>query len=479
MKARVLYLLVPIVIFTLAISVSFIEPDTFYNRTFQHESAKDIQSYDLPSGVFTTHLPVVSVNTRSQRIPGGRLPGDEERYELSEQGLSEINVEVTFLGEDTFVSDAMFRVRGNSSRLFEKKSYAMTFVEADFTEKNIGVLGMEPDDNWALHGPALDRTLLRNYLAMNLTGELMPYAPDVRFVELFVNDQYEGIYVLMETVSKGEGRVNIPTPDRNSMMTSYIVEIDREAKLEFPLNDFLVDTYRLYPSATELTYPTDRQYTDARFDFVNRDFSKLAKNIYQIPYATEKNAYKDWIDETAFYDYFIVNELFRNIDAGYYSTYFYRHLRGKLTPVVWDFNNSLDNYQETVFDETGFSMTQVIFYEQLLKEERFVKGLIERYQSLRKSKLSDERLMNMIDDSINYLGDAISRNNQRWDRYYDYEKYSPNDFLIPVERNPTSYTQAVNQMTAFLLARGQWLDEHIDVLYQYSHPSRHSFESIK
>lgn len=262
-------------------------------------------------------------------------------------------------------------------------------------------------------------------------------------------------------------------------MTSYIVEIDRAEKLEFPLNDFLVDTYRVYPSATELTYPTDQQYSEERFKFVNEDYSKLTKQLYQIPYATEKNDYKNWVDDTAFYDYFIINELFRNVDAGYYSTYFYRNLRGKLTPVVWDFNNSLNNYQEVTFDETGFSLVEAPLFEQLLIEERFVEGLIDRYHVLRASKLSDDRLKRLIDDSVDYLGEAVTRNNARWGLYFDLSQYNTDDFLQPIERNPTSYESALSQMEDYLFARSKWLDEHIHVLNQYSHPSRHNFHSIK
>lgn len=479
MKARIAYLLVPIIILGLALFVSVNQSEHYYNRTYQHEQTTASRPVPLEIAELETHLPVISVDTRSQTIPGALLLTPTTHYQLSEEGLSEIHVDVRLFDEQEVKSKAMFRIRGNSSRLFEKKSYALSFVNDDFTDRELEVFGMEQDNNWALHGPALDRTLLRNYLAMNLSGELMPYAPDVRFVELVIDGSYEGVYLLMETVSKGEGRVDIPTPEPNSRMTSYIVEIDRAEKLMFPLNDFLVDTYRVYPSATELTYPTDQQYSDARFSFIDEDFSKIAKNLYQIPYGKESNDYKSLIDETAFYDYFIVNELFRNVDAGYYSTYFYRNLRGKLTPVVWDFNNSLNNYQEVSFDETGFSLVEAPLFEQLLIEERFVAGLIDRYHLLRANKLSDDRLDGLVDASVQYLGDAITRNNNRWARYFDHSQYSTSDFLQPIERNPTSYEAALVQMKDYLFRRSQWLDDHIDVLYQYSHPSRHSFSSVK
>lgn len=479
MKARIVYLLVPMIIISLAIGVTFIQSEQYYNRTFQHEQTKDERTVQVDTTQFRTHLPVVSVETNDQTIPGASILTPFKHYQLSEDGSTEITVDVTLLDEEQKASQALFRVRGNSSRLFEKTSYAMSFVDDNSNERALNVFGMEADNNWALHGPALDRTLLRNYLAMNLSGELMPFAPDVRFIELFIDGEYEGVYLMMETVSKGEGRVDIPTPEPNSPLTSYIIEIDRAEKLEFPLNDFLVDTYRVYPSATELTYPTDQQYSEERFKFVDEDFSKFAKNLYQIPYASEPNEYKDWIDETAFYDYFIINELFRNVDAGYYSTYFYRNLRGKLTPVVWDFNNSLNNYQEVTFDETGFSLVEAPIFEQLLIEERFVEGLIDRYHVLRASKLSDDRLKNLIDDSVAYLGEAVTRNNARWGLYFDLSQYNTDDFLQPIERNPTSYEAALSQMEDYLFARSKWLDEHIDVLNQYSHPSRHSFHSVK
>ncbi|GEM01043.1 CotH protein [Halolactibacillus halophilus] len=479
MKARIFYLLVPVIILGLAIFVSFNQSERYYNRTFQHELPKETRTIQIDTTEFETHLPVVSVQTNNQTIPGATVLTPEKHYQLSEDGSTEITVDVTLFDEKQKEAKALFRVRGNSSRLFEKTSYALSFVNDDATDREVQVFGMEKDNNWALHGPALDRTLLRNYLAMNLSGELMPYAPDVRFVELVIDGSYEGVYLLMETVSKGEGRVDIPTPEPNSPMTSYIVEIDRAEKLEFPLNDFLVDTFRVYPSATELTYPTDQQYSEARFEFVNEDFSKLSKDLYQIPYASDHNEYKNLVDETAFYDYFIINELFRNVDAGNYSTYFYRNLRGKLTPVVWDFNNSLNNYQEVLFDETGFSLVEAPFFEQLLIEERFVEGLIDRYRVLRASKLSDDRLKSLIDDSVAYLGEAVTRNNSRWNLYFDLSRYNTDAFLQPIERNPTSYELAISQMEDYLFRRSQWLDDHIDVLYQYSHPSRHSFSSVK
>ena len=38
-------------------------------------------------------------------------------------------------------------------------------------------------------------------------------------------------------------------------------------------------------------------------------------------------------------------------------------------------------------------------------------------------------------------------------------------------RNPHDYEEAVAHMKAYLIARGTWLDEHIDSLRHYAHES--------
>ena len=60
---------------------------------------------------------------------------------------------------------------------FDKKSYAVTTVDGDGTEQDRRIMGMEAAHDWALHGPFLDKTLMRNYIAMNFSlslGALYP-----------------------------------------------------------------------------------------------------------------------------------------------------------------------------------------------------------------------------------------------------------------------------------------------------------------
>lgn len=463
--------------------ISLFDQGDFQKRYHQHKEIDTKRVTKLDVSKIQTHLPVIKIDTKKQRIPGKPIIIDANNYvyETTENGATEIETKMTLYDGDAtpLYLNGLIHYRGHSSRFFNKKSYDIGLIDNDKNKVDVSLLGMEADNNWVLHGPYLDRSLIRNYLAMNLAGEIMPFAPDVRFVELFVDNSYEGLYVLMEKVSKGDGRVPLTTPEKNSNQIGYIVEIDRSKKMNIILNDFLMDTYKTYPMGVELLYPSETQYTKERQQFVNKDFSYIAHSIYQIPFASEEDDYKKLINVQAFYDYFIINELFRNGDAGTYSTYFYRDIRGGLTPVVWDFNNALDNYQNTPFDESEFSLIHSIFYENLLKDEDFVEGLIKRYRYLRKTTLKTERIHQYIDETVAFLGDAIERNNNRWEEMYDLTKYDTYNYLIPADRNVKNYEEAIEQMKDYIEKRGNWLDRNIEVLYQYSHPSRHSHESIK
>lgn len=458
-----------------------IEKSEFKKRTHQHKEMSTDTSTMLDFSDIDTHLPVITIDTHENKIPGESIKEVKGRYEVAEDGESEIRASIQLYEGQSLPQEmsAMIHYRGNSSRSFRKKSYDLNFIDKNQNKKNVSILGMEADNNWALHGPYLDRSLLRNYLAMNLTGEIMNYAPNVRYVEVFVNNKYEGLYLLMEKISKSEGRLALTSPENNSDMTSYIVEYDRPYRMDSTLDNFLTYTYKSFPSAAELKYPKNDEYTIEREQFVSRDLSYITNVIYQYPYAQDNEHYKDLIDVQAFYDYFIINELFRNIDAGHYSTYFYRDLKGKLTPVVWDFNNSVDNYQELSFSESGYSMTQSIFYERLLKDEDFTNGLIRRYVELRKNKLNEDRINRYIDDTVNFLGNSIERNNTRWQDMYDLSQYDTRNYLHRVERNVENHEEAITQLKGYLEKRGEWLDNNIDTLRQYSHPSRHGHESIK
>lgn len=138
---------------------------------------------------------------------------------------------------------------------------------------------MEAAHDWVLHGPFLDKTLMRNYMAMNFSGELMDFAPDVRFCEVILNGAYQGVYVMMETISRGKGRVDIARPNLTKNVTGYIVEIDNATSLPVSaLNNFTkyVSVLRK-DSFFDLVYPGEEQITPATRTTLKKILANLKK----------------------------------------------------------------------------------------------------------------------------------------------------------------------------------------------------------
>ena len=189
-----------------------------------------------------THLPLLEINTGGQEIPGAPYYAEGKQntqYTLSDAGETTIRCrlkvrdhgDLHMLAEEPdLASDALIRIRGNSSRWFDKKSFALRTVNENGEEDPQELLGMEKHDSWVLHGPFLDKTLMRNYLGMNISGEIMDYTPDVRFCELVLDGEYQGVYVLMETVSRGKGRIDIRGPREETNTTGYIVQFDTDTE---------------------------------------------------------------------------------------------------------------------------------------------------------------------------------------------------------------------------------------------------------
>ena len=74
--------------------------------------------------------------------------------------------------------------------------------------------------------------------------------------------------------------------------------------------------------------------------------------------------------------------------------------------------------------------------------------------------------MNYMDETIAYLGPTIQRNFEVWGDAF--AEYLP---LEPESRNPDSFEDAVEDLKGFLRERGEWMDEYIEVVQQYGHPS--------
>ena len=178
----------------------------------------------------------------------------------------------------------------------------------------------------------------------------MEYAPNVRFCELMLNGEYQGIYVLTELIGSGRdgARLNMEVDARDNTYTGYLLRLDRQDGSEYDrLNSLTTYSYRNEMELKlEVEFPGEKKLTPEIKEAIKTDFSAFEKGLYSYDYDSRKYGYRAQVDVDSFVDYLILNEFTTNYDAGSYSTYIYRDVSGRLKMCVWDFNNACDNYQE-------------------------------------------------------------------------------------------------------------------------------------
>lgn len=462
-------------------------------RYHQHMSARHPdEGCDCDGSELCTHLPLVIIDTGGKEIPGVPLSSDgvpltqhDEEYEytdvtLAEDGSKTILCDVNVINhndsnnhpgdEPTLETKSQIRIRGNTSRLHDKKGYLLTTTTDDGLKNNdVEMLGMDSHHEWALHGPYLDKSLMRNYMWYNIAGEFMDYAPNCRFCEVIIDGEYQGLYLMTETITDGEGnRLNLSKPENDSQTEiSYAVRLDRGSSNEIKN----IETFSMYALRTlnqiDVVFPGTKSLTEERLNYIEDDLSEFEKSLYSFDYDAEPYAWWNYADEDSFIDYFIVNEFTCNYDVGGRSTYLYKDARGKFKMAIWDMNASCDNFHDSTITPHKFNMNGITWFYMLTKDENFTEGVIDRYRELRKTYLSDEYLLTYIEDVADYLGPAVDRNFEVWG--YTFEDYRP---LTPDDRNPDNFEEAVEQLKEFCIERGEWLDENIEILRQYSHESK-------
>ena len=354
------------------------------NRIHQHlANTKEIKTDNVDE--FNTHLPIVTIDTKGLKIPGESRDGSTIK--------TDVKIFDTQEQRNNYLSDtpaletiAVTRIRGASSRLFDKKNYLLKFINEDETKNKKSVMGMGEHDEWVLHGPFLDKTLIRNYMWYNIGAEIMGYAPNTRFCELFINNEYKGLYVMMDSISVGEERIDISLAEDDDVVSSYIVRLDRGSTNPYRQ----VDNFTKYTlfigerQAMDIIYPKVNENSLQLKEYIEKDISKFEKALYSFDY----KEYEKYINVDSFVDYFIINEFTQNYDAMNLSTYIYKDVRGKLSLCMWDFNSACDNYRNDTLTNFDFDFQNNLWYYMLLKDEEFVDKIVNRYKELRKTYLN-------------------------------------------------------------------------------------------
>jgi len=335
--------------------------------------------------------------------PGYVMP-PEPYYEACSVTLTDKDGTVLLNG-----ANAEVKVRGNWTTSYDKKPLRIKF------EQSQNLLGLNDGatfKNWLLLAEYKDASMLRNKTAYAVARELFSkdglYASDAELVEVVINGQYWGVYLLAEQQQINTDRVNITEAEEGYTGTDigYFLEFDGYFWTEDPLQQFHIDYMDNAPllpfdgeggkrHMTCLSHPIyghkDNIGIAIKSDIYakeQRDFiASFVDNVFNIMYyaAYEDTAYifnKDYtqiqittditpmeavslvVDVQSLVDTYIINELLCDADV-YWSSFYMSADFGpegnkKLTfQAPWDFDSAMGN-KNRCLDGTGFYAANIV-----------------------------------------------------------------------------------------------------------------------
>jgi len=327
-----------------------------------------------------------------------------------------------------FNGNISIEIRGSSSQSFPKKSYGFETKSIEMIDMDVSLLGMPMENDWILYAPYSDKTMMRNVLTFTLDASLGHYSPRCRYVELFINDRYEGIYVLMEKIKRNKNRVDIAkllvTDISGENLTGgYIIKID---KATGGGGDGWYSDYTNVNNKTfyQYDYPKSKEITTQQKTYIVNYVKNMEKSLYNEKFSGA-GSYHEYLNDTSFIDFMIINEFSKNIDGYRLSSYLYKGKNDVLNcGPIWDFNlaygnaDYYDGWKTTGFEYQlnfdGDNWQNPFWWNKLMKDPAFVTKLKRRWSGIRKVEFSNERINFVADSLVKVLAEAQTRNYLRW-----------------------------------------------------------------
>lgn len=414
-------------------------------------------------------------------------------------------------------AEAEVKVRGNWTTSYDKKPFRIKFAEK---QNLLGLNNGAAMKNWVLLAEYKDASMLRNKTAFAIANEILGrdglYAADAEFVEVYINDEYWGVYVLSEYQQVNKNRVDIFEPEEDYMGTDvgYFLEFDGYFYTEDELNRFFVDYHENAPlvpfdgkggsGKTITCLKTDDRpnvydvgftiksniYCQEQRDFIAGFVSGVYKIMYEAAYndkayvftsdykrveesdaLTPREAVEAVVDVQSLVDMYIIGELTCDADL-YWSSFFmsvdFSADGNKLLTfeAPWDFDSAMGNKDRCLSGE-GFYASNIIpdvngnEYEtcnpwlMVLAYEDWYQDLIQETWTSAYEDGVFERAYTLIRNSKTDLKAAFDRNYRRWDNI-NHSAFVHE--LSQKSKDCKTYEDACDFLLAWLQSRVEYLN---------------------
>lgn len=364
----------------------------------------------------------ITINGRNEQ---NYLPIVELKFSaLSRDTFSAAQIRVIEL-HDTIELPAEVRHRGGSTTRYQKQSYAIKLKNEDGTKKDTSFVGLRSDNYWILDAMAPDKARMRNRVAMDLWLDFsarpsyanlepkMQNGSNGRFVEVYVNGDYRGIYNLMERI------------DRKQLKLKKAKEGIIHGVLYKSVNwqgGIFADP-EPYDNTSGIWTSYEYQYPDVEDSLITWE------PLYNAFYFTSHSDTETYItnitnvcDVPVFTDYYLLTAILSardNLGKNIYLSYYDIQSNSKLCPTPWDMDHSLGRQYNGTIEPANTKIPSwgENLYNRLQNEyPGYSETLMQRYAELRETAFHLDSLKNRFANYFCLFSQtgANDREAERW-----------------------------------------------------------------
>lgn len=352
-----------------------------------------------------TDLPIMAINSlpnlnNNNEIKLEKNYNDNELE--SENLLNPWNSYISLIenSQKTTYSASELRLRGHDSLIYEKKAYKLSlkkYINGNYENNDINLLDMYKDDDWVLDAMYVDDSKIRNKLSSDIWRLISnEKILNGKYLELFINDEYKGLYLLKEYVNKK----SLDITEEGSILKAVLYLNKDDTNINYISDKYFLQKYPEQHSKSS-NYLLDTLDTYYNHIYSNNDISDFIIENY---------------DLENFLNYKIFIAIIKGVDNNEYNNYYIstKNEQSKIVKTPWDmdltfgltFNrtNDFENY-----NDMGFN----IYYE----NSPYINNLIkQKYWDLRKNKISYDTLNNLIEEYKKQIVEsgAANRNSECW-----------------------------------------------------------------
>jgi hypothetical protein len=426
----------------------------------------------IPPIILTdSNLPIVVINTGGVTIPDD--PKIDGTMGIINNGPGVRN----YLSDpfNEYFGNIGIETRGSSSQSFPKKQWGLETRDNFGNRNDITVFNMAWDNDWVLYAPYSDKSLIRNVLAYDMGWDLGDYAPRTQLCEVILNGQYQGVYVFTEKIKRKDGKVGTDDIEPidisgNELTGDYVLKVDKTTSGGIVVWN---SPYPPYPGASEIVGfqlhdPSYDSLNATQLNYIETYITDFEDALANVNYTDPVLGYRPYIDVNSFINFFLVNEVSKNVD-GYRISSFLHKIRtsegGKLyAGPLWDFNLAFGNANycqggntdgwEVDFYQTCQGGLQNPFWWKRLLDDPYYTHLVScKWQEMRQGAWHTDSLMARIDTLAAYLDEAQQRNFQKWPIHGVY--VWPNNYV------GNTYAEDIAYLKQWITDRVNWMDANM------------------